>query len=290
MQEVAVPEPNHVSSLRSLVGGTEDALGRFGAALWARVGRVLSVEGLGWARSFGREDAPLIVWAALSQSGAISGEPPTLRATPLSRLLLAIAAPDSTSATETRDQPSQLVWTLPEAVGLAIPSRRGTYLESFVSLVDDCRAKLVIVSPYLDSRGVGFLFTPLLNALGRGVRVTVVTHDALNAASLNAAAVEELRREARRVGGRLSVYSADAGAGADRREHPLLHAKLVVADETRLLLGSANLTSYALSSNLELGTILGPVAAGEATTVLGTLLRSGIVYLVFSTSKEDAAS
>jgi phosphatidylserine/phosphatidylglycerophosphate/cardiolipin synthase-like enzyme len=286
---VLVPEQDYASRLRSLVGGTEDALARFGAALWARVGRPLIAEDLSWARSFGREDAPQIVWAALSQSGAVSGEPPTLRAPPLSRLLLALAAPDTAPAKEALEPPSRLVWTLPEGVALAIPSRRGTYLEAFICLVDACREKLLIVSPYLDSRGVGFLFTPLLNALGRGVRVMVVTHDALNTSSLNATAVEELRREARRVRGRLVVYSADAGAGADRRDHPLLHAKLVIADETRLLLGSANLTSYALSSNLEAGTILGPVAAGEATTVLGALIRSGMVYLVFSTSEEGAA-
>ncbi len=117
------------------------------------------------------------------------------------------------------------------------------------------------------------------------MRVTVVTHDALNPVSLNATAVEELRREARRVGGKLAVDSADAGAGGDRRDHPLLHAKLVVADETRLLLGSANVTSHALSSNLEAGTILGPAAAGEAATVLGALIRSGTVYLIFSTGE-----
>jgi HKD family nuclease len=284
-----VPEQDHVASLRSLIGGTEDSLARFGAALWARVGRPLIAEDLGWARSFGREDAPQIVWAALSQSGAVSGEPPTLRAPPLLRLLLAVASPDTAPANEVKEPASRLVWTLPEGVALAIPSRRGTYLEAFVCLADACREKLLIVSPYLDSRGVGFLFTPLLNALGRGVRVMVVTHDALNVPSFNATAVEELRREAGRVRGKLAVYSADAGAGADRREHPLLHAKLVIADETRLLLGSANLTSYALSSNLEAGTILGPVAAGEATTVIGALIRSGMVYLVFSTNEEDAA-
>src|SRR5262249_50186362 len=184
---------------------------------------------------------------------------------------------------------SPLVWTLPEAVALAIPSRRGTYLEAFVGLIDGCREKLLIVSPYLDSRGVGFLFSPLLNALCRGVRGTVVTHDALNAVSLNATAVEELRREARRVNGKLTVYSADAGAGPERRAHPLLHAKLVVADETRLLLGSANVTSYALSSNLEAGTLLDPVAAGEASTVVGALIRSGMGVLVFLTNEGGAA-
>src|SRR5262249_23856797 len=217
----------------------------------------------------------------------VSGVPASLHAPQLSRLLLALATPDTAPTKEAQEPVSRLVWTLPEGVALAIPSRRGSYLESFVRLVDACRETLLIVSPYLDTRGIGFLFTPLLNALGRGVRVTVVTHDALNPPSLNATAVEELRREARRVKGRVAVYSANVGVGADRREHPLLHAKLAISDEATLLLGSANITSYALSANLEAGTILGPGAAGEATTVIGALIRSGLVYHVFSTSDED---
>jgi phosphatidylserine/phosphatidylglycerophosphate/cardiolipin synthase-like enzyme len=132
------------------------------------------------------------------------------------------------------------------------------------------------------------VFTHLMNALGRGVKVTIVTHDVLNAASVNAAAVEELRREAQRVRGTLTVFSAELGG--DRHEHPLLHAKLFVADESRVLLGSANLTSYALTTNLELGTLLGRDAAVKVASVILYLIQSGTAYLVFSTGGNGGQS
>jgi phosphatidylserine/phosphatidylglycerophosphate/cardiolipin synthase-like enzyme len=134
----------------------------------------------------------------------------------------------------------------------------------------------------MDPRGIGLLFQPLMNALGRGVHVTIVTHGALDATSINATAVEELRREAERARGKLDVYSADSGSGLGRRDNPLLHAKVIVADGTKVLLGSANLTSYALSTNLEAGTVLGRTSAQEVTTVVAALIRTGAVYLTFS--------
>src|SRR5438477_12438997 len=106
-----------------------------------------------------------------------------------------------------------------------MPSRRQTYLEASIRLINESQQTLTLVSPYMDSRGIGMLFTPLMNALSRGVKMTVLTHDALNPTSFTSAAIEEFRREASRAGGRLTVYSAEAGSGADRRRNPLLHAK-----------------------------------------------------------------
>jgi hypothetical protein len=48
-------------------------------------------------------------------------------------------------------------------------------------------------------------------------------------------ALEELRREAERGQGDLSVFSAEAGAGRDRLLNPLFHAKLIVRDDQALL-------------------------------------------------------
>ena len=138
------------------------------------------------------------------------------------------------------------MWTLPDAITPAMPSRRRTYLDALRAVIERCRNELLVVSPFLDPGGIGSVFTPLVTALARGVRVTFVSHDVLTIGSLNGRALEELRREASRVGGQLTVYSAAAGSGPDRRLHPLLHAKLVVSDGENVLLGSANLTSYAL--------------------------------------------
>ena len=56
------------------------------------------------------------------------------------------------------------------------------------------------------------------------------------------------------MSGHLEVFSATSATGRDRERHPLLHAKLLIVDRRKLLLGSANLTSYGLSFNFEAGT------------------------------------
>ena len=277
-------DPRHIEKLRSLLGGSEDSLSRLGAPLWARVGKPLGIADLSWARSFGREDAPQVVWNALLEAGAVSGEPSVLRSAPLAQVFLSLTSPHAPRQSRTSPEPtSRLVWTLPATILPAMPSRRQTYLQAVISVIDNSRETLLCVSPYLDTPGVGLLFAPLMNALARGVEVTILTHDALNPTSFTGAAIEELRREARRTNGTLTVYSADAGSGPDRREHPLLHAKLVVADKQKVAVGSCNLTSHAFSSNLEAGTVLGPEAAEEAIMVISYLIRSHLVYLVFGT-------
>jgi phosphatidylserine/phosphatidylglycerophosphate/cardiolipin synthase-like enzyme len=115
------------------------------------------------------------------------------------------------------------------------------------------------------------------------VAVRLFVHDALNIGTLTSRALEELRREAERSQGDLSVFSAEAGAGRDRLFNPLFHAKLVIRDDQALLLGSANLTSYALGSNFEAGVLLGEAATKEALFVLDGILDAKSVYLVFRT-------
>jgi phosphatidylserine/phosphatidylglycerophosphate/cardiolipin synthase-like enzyme len=141
------------------------------------------------------------------------------------------------------------------------------------------------VSPFVDPAGVGTLFRSLTAALSRGVKVRLFVHDALNLGTLTSRALEELRREAEHLNGDLSVYSAEAGTGRDRMLNPLFHAKLVVSDDRRLLLGSANLTAPAFGSNFEAGVVLGAGAATEALFILDGILRANTVYLVFKTKR-----
>jgi phosphatidylserine/phosphatidylglycerophosphate/cardiolipin synthase-like enzyme len=147
----------------------------------------------------------------------------------------------------------------------------------------EARESLVLVSPYVEARGVGLLFDRLTDALSRGVATMLVTHDLSDIASTNSRAVEDLRREAERVGGRLEVFSATSATGRDRERYPLLHAKLIVVDRRRLLLGSANLTSYGLSSNFETGALLGHRYAQEADEAVQSLVEAGLVRMVFRT-------
>ena len=220
----------------------------------------------------------------------VSGTPPTLRAEPLSRFVFRLTHGDlSVPSISTFDNGAgstgadpKLVWTLPEIMhGDEFAS---TYLEAALHLIRSVQTRMLMISPYIEARGVGLLFAELINCLSRGVQVLLVTHAAGDLASINSRALEELRREATRVGGDLTVFSAGPNEGsADRARHPLLHAKVICIDEEKLLLGSANITSYGLTSNLEAGAILDAQAARQTSGVVYRLLQSGLVHRVFAT-------
>jgi phosphatidylserine/phosphatidylglycerophosphate/cardiolipin synthase-like enzyme len=100
----------------------------------------------------------------------------------------------------------------------------------------------------------------------------VLTLDADDLASSQSVAVEELRREAERIGGSFLVYTSATSF--------LLHAKLVVADRKRMILGSANLTRPGLSHNLEAGVVLGEREAGEIVGIIEGLMDSGLMKMI----------
>ena len=270
--------------LYSLVAD-EDRLARLAAALWARVGRPLTDEDLGWSCNLTGDDrAPQILWNTLRSTGAFSGSPPKLRAEPLSEMLTRLARSEPSPASRYPNT-GEPVWTLPEA--LREDRFANTYREAAVHLIRESSSRLLIVSPYIEARGVGLLYKDLRRAMSRGVRVALITHAAGDLASINSRALEELRREAVRVGGDLTVFSAGpADSGGDRARQPLLHAKLLCADEDKVLVGSANLTSFGLGFNLEAGVVLGAPAAPQVSAVLYRLLRSGLVYRAYSTRSE----
>ena len=66
----------------------------------------------------------------------------------------------------------------------------------------------------------------------------------------------------------------------------MLHAKLVIADEDVMVLGSANLTGPGLEQNIEAGVILsGGREAKAAKQVVAELERAGLVRMVFDTGE-----
>lgn len=272
--------PPAVEQLRGLLAGDEDALSRLAAALWARVGREISPTELGWARNLWHEaQAPDVLRRALEETGTVSGNPPVLWAPPLAAFLADLAG---VRPSEDEPEGSRLVWTLP--AGHPLRARLGeSYLNITASLLEEACERVVLVSPYVEARGVGLLFDRLASALSRGVATVLIAHDLFDIASPNSRAVEELRKEAERVSGRLHVFSATTALGRDRERYPLLHAKLLIVDRRKLLLGSANLTSYGLSSNFEAGTLLGQRDAQEANETVQLLIEAGLVQSVFRT-------
>lgn len=277
-------ETHALKTLTALVAGREDLVSRIAAPLWARVGRRVDSD-LAWARPLLGDDGSEILIQALDSFSALDHESGALKAHGLARLLSTLLG-NSDSAPSLPNAAPELVWTLPNSHP-ASAIRGQSYLEHILSLINETSNTLTLVSPFIDPSGIGSLLLPLTTALARGVRVQLFVHDALNLATHTSHALEGLRRDAQGQDGDLSVYSAEAGTGRDRLLHPLFHAKLVVSDDRKLLVGSANLTSPAFGSNFEAGVLLGSHAATEALFILDGILRANTVYLVFRTKRKS---
>ena len=275
-------EISPLATLTALTSKHDDLVSRIAAPLWSRVGRPIGVGDLAWARPILGEEGPQLLLQALQAVNAFDARTTILSARGLSRFLSSLMG-DSTTTRTSSIQPPELVWTLPHShAGRAV--RGQTYLQCCTRLINEASASVTLVSPFVDPGGLATLSLVLLAALSRKVSVKLFVHDALNLGTLTSRALEDLRREADRLKGDLSVFSAEAGSGRDRLLNPLFHAKLVIRDDQELLLGSANLTSHALGSNFEAGVLLGETAAREAMFVLDGILSSKTVYLVFRTN------
>ena len=167
-----------------------------------------------------------------------------------------------------------VVWTLPDELQEGNGSR--TYIQAAVRIIHTAKTAIWIVSPFLESYGVGHLIDALLAAMRRGVNVTIVAHDIEQLSGASAKALEGLRRELIRGKGSLSVYTVHADGRL------LVHPKIVLADSSAVLLGSANVTRSGMERNLEVGVVLGADAAAEVTLRVQKLVASSLVRRINS--------
>ncbi len=243
---------------------------RLGQALWMMVGQPVEPGTLLWARGLLGADGDTLLWRALLEERAVCEPDFVLRHHALAKLLCMLWSNEPDAR-----QPAQLVWTLPPELivdGVAHDS----YVQAAVDVVASARAKLTLVSPYLEPKGMGRLHESLLGALHRGVAVLMLTHDVEDRSSLASASLEALRRDSAGLPGLFTVYTASAIPLV------LLHLKILMADDARALVGSANVTGKGLGMNLEAGAVLGPHAATEIGRVLQATIAVGLVRKAFS--------
>lgn len=245
-----------------------EALRRLGQALWMMLDRPVERPALIWARGLLGDDGDEVLWSALQAEAVLAPPDKRVNAGGLAAMLgqLSNHAPGN-------EQLPRLVWTLPRELGL--PALEDSYSEAAISLVEKAISSVVLVSPFMEAKGVGRLLDALLQALKRGVRVSVFTHGANDLSSYASAAIDELRREAKGLNGHLEVFSAR------ERLSVLLHSKLVISDSTRAIVGSANLTGKGLAENFEAGVMLGSEHAPQIAKVVAALQRSALVAEAF---------
>jgi phosphatidylserine/phosphatidylglycerophosphate/cardiolipin synthase-like enzyme len=242
-------------------------LARMGAALWSQIGREIGVSDLSWGLGLFGPAGDRLILDALHAGGAVDKDG-VLGAPSLARWLGDLTGSGGIP---------RLVWTLPASHPMA--AKIGdSYTKAILGVIGNTRSELVMTSPFMQEHGISSLMEALVDALGRGVKLTVLTHHADDLGSSQSIAVEELRREATRLGKSLRVFTADAPVGS------MLHAKLVIADEDVMVLGSANLTSPGLEQNIEAGVVLGGGREAKAAKqVVAELERTGLVRMVFDT-------
>lgn len=144
----------------------------------------------------------------------------------------------------------------------------------FLELIDGARHRLRLAMPFIDLSGVEFLTGSLSAAGGRGVAVSVVT-SAGNGDQFTGLgdmwpegqgplAVTEVRTELSSLGS---------------------HAKVLVADDERGYVGSANLTAAGLGRHVEIGVEVSGPQVEELARVFDALERAG--YPVVSAGRRS---
>lgn len=238
---------------------------RIGQALWMNAGLDLERGSLLWARSLLGDGGDELLWQALLKAGVLTLERPEVQPRALASFLCEVFGVPNPGAPE-------LVWSLPP--GLPSANLR-SYATAAEEVIGGAQRAVVLVSPFLEPRGVGKLLGACIHAVHRGVSLSLVTHTADDVASLAAVSLEELRREAKGMPGLLRVFSTPPDAGV------LLHSKIVLADDAFLIVGSANITGRGLGDNLETGVLLTGRYIAEVLTVVNALIGSPLVTEVF---------
>jgi cardiolipin synthase len=107
-----------------------------------------------------------------------------------------------------------------------------------LELIDGARTSLLLEQEALQDRE---LLQHLASAARRGVEVQVITPPDSGGSDPNRRGREQL---------------ASAGAGVRTLEKPKMHAKIIVADGSRAVVGSANITYSGMDNNRELGILV----------------------------------
>ncbi|RQP38383.1 phospholipase D family protein [Burkholderia ubonensis] len=248
-----------------------DGVRRLGQALWMMIGRPVEQTSLLWARGLLGANGDALLWRGLVEEEALRQPDFVLRPQQLARFLCSLWDDEKDA-----ERPARLVWTLPRHLAVeGIVS--DSYLRAAIELVDSSVATLTLVSPYLEPTGMGRLHRSLIEALHRGVVVRLLTHDVEDRSSLASASLEALRRDSIGLAGSLTVFTAST------TPQVLLHLKIIVADDSKAIVGSANVTGKGFGSNLEAGVVLGQEAAIQIERVVQATVTGALVQQIFST-------
>jgi phosphatidylserine/phosphatidylglycerophosphate/cardiolipin synthase-like enzyme len=169
--------------------------------------------------------------------------------------------------------PTQVVWTGPKVEGSFLRATREVVRE----LLRGAQAELLVVGYWIAARddGEGIIeevIASLADATKRGVAVSFLIDERVRADGRDN---REILISAWPVGVRFPKILTWRLPASD--QHLKLHAKVLVADRRDALVTSANLTSYAMDRNMEMGVRLVGQPALEIARHFNLLEAYGVV-------------
>jgi phosphatidylserine/phosphatidylglycerophosphate/cardiolipin synthase-like enzyme len=166
----------------------------------------------------------------------------------------------------------ELVWTGPSTLSAGLRSTEQVILDMI------SRAKRSIYLVTFAAYRVEAVAVALRDAISRDVRVALVLEDKDESdGRVNFNALASLAGSDRRAL-KVYVWPLEQRKRNDRGQHGTLHAKCVLVDSDRLFVSSANMTSFALALNIELGVLLnGGDAPRQMERNLTELIRTGVL-------------
>lgn len=158
-------------------------------------------------------------------------------------------------------------------------------MSTLTSEIKQSTENIRLLSPFFEQEGFDRLADVLLDALERGVELTIVTRYLRDPNSYNYAVIQEFVRQARERGIAdqlrtvdYTVWDEDVPASERRQDGSTpkftLHAKVMTFDQRAVYVGSANVTDYGFGRYLELGVLLGQTETAQFISLCDFLLDS----------------
>lgn len=187
----------------------------------------------------------------------------------------ALYAATSTAVHYRKAQSVDLVWTGPEVMG--IPARRTD--QALLEVIDAAQRSLLLVS--FAVYRIPDISEAIVRACERNVNVRISVE--APEPSGQRMAYDTIKALGERVRRRADIFfwPRDQRPVDSSGRAGSLHAKCAVADEQLLFISSANLTEYAMSLNIELGTLIrgGPLP-GMVASYFSRLIEKDVLRRV----------
>jgi phosphatidylserine/phosphatidylglycerophosphate/cardiolipin synthase-like enzyme len=147
--------------------------------------------------------------------------------------------------------------------------------QAFLGIVRCARRRVVVMTPFLDDKGAVWL-KHLIEHAPSGVGATLVLRGLEDPARADASGYAGIRSWLAQRGVTVMNY----GLLRPRGGRESFHAKVILADDERAYVGSANVTGWSLDYSMELGVVLEGQAAGEIAEIVDAVLQAATPWPV----------